>query len=130
MFRTAAPHRAPAYIHVRNGIVGVQEAIANAVVAGTPLHVVHLNSTSGDDIGRMLGLIAQAQDRGLDVTTEAYPYTAGATRIESALYDGWEERAGSAVGRGIRGGPERIPRCSDATCARRGRSRSGTPSAR
>jgi N-acyl-D-aspartate/D-glutamate deacylase len=92
MFRTAARHRAPAYIHVRNGIVGVQEALANAVVTGTPLHVVHLNSTSGDDIGHMLGLIAEAQGRGLDVTTEAYPYTAGATRIESALYDGWEDR--------------------------------------
>lgn len=92
MFRVAARHRAPAYIHVRNGIVGVQEAIANAVVAGAPLHIVHLNSTSGDDIGRMLGLIAEAQGRGLDLTTEAYPYTAGATRIESALYDGWEER--------------------------------------
>jgi N-acyl-D-aspartate/D-glutamate deacylase len=92
MFRVAAPHRAPAYIHVRNGISGVQEAIADAVVAGTPLHIVHLNSTSGGDIHRMLSLIAEAQERGLDVSTEAYPYAAGATRIESALYDGWEER--------------------------------------
>lgn len=92
MFRAAARHHAAAYIHVRSGIVGVQEAIANSVVTGTPLHVVHINSTSGDDIHRMLGLIHDAQARGLHVTTEAYPYAAGATQIESALYDGWEQR--------------------------------------
>ena len=91
MFRVAGRHRAPAYIHVRQGVVGVQESIANAVVTGTPLHVVHINSTSGREIEPMLRLIADAQARNLDVTTEAYPYEAGASRIESALYDNWEQ---------------------------------------
>lgn len=27
------------------------------------------------------------------MTTEAYPYTAGSTRLESALFDSWEERS-------------------------------------
>jgi N-acyl-D-aspartate/D-glutamate deacylase len=33
--------------------------------------------------------------RGLDVTTECYPYTAGSTALESAIFDeGWQERQG------------------------------------
>jgi N-acyl-D-aspartate/D-glutamate deacylase len=32
----------------------------------------------------------RARTKGVDVTTEVYPYTAGATLIQSALYDGWE----------------------------------------
>ena len=37
-----------------------------------------------------LGMIRGARERGLDVTTEAYPYTAGSTLIQSALFDSWE----------------------------------------
>jgi dihydroorotase len=37
-----------------------------------------------------LKLVQEAQARGLDVTTEAYPYSAGMTRIESALFDRFE----------------------------------------
>jgi hypothetical protein len=40
-------------------------------------------------------MIEGAQRRDLDVTTEAYPYTATQTRLESAVYDeGWQERFG------------------------------------
>jgi dihydroorotase len=39
----------------------------------------------------MLQMISEAQARGLDVTTEAYPYAAGMTDIQSAIYDGWEQ---------------------------------------
>jgi N-acyl-D-aspartate/D-glutamate deacylase len=36
-----------------------------------------------------------AQTRGLDVTTECYPYTAGSTGLESAIFDsGWQEKMG------------------------------------
>jgi dihydroorotase len=38
-------------------------------------------------------MIDGARKRGLDVTTEAYPYTAGQTRVESAMFDpGWQDR--------------------------------------
>jgi dihydroorotase len=97
MFRAAAAHRASAHIHVRGGIVGIQEAVADAVVTGTPLHIVHINSTGGNNVGRMLQLIGEAQARGLDVTTEAYPYNRGSTRIESSLYDNWEQRSDEAI---------------------------------
>jgi dihydroorotase len=39
--------------------------------------------------------VSEAQSRGLDVTTECYPYTAAATGLESALFDeGWQEAMG------------------------------------
>ncbi len=97
MFRAAGAHRASAHIHVRGGIQGIQEAIADAVTTGTPLHVVHINSTGGSSVGRMLQLIGEAQARGLDITTEAYPYNRGSTRIESSLYDNWEQRSDEAI---------------------------------
>lgn len=97
MFRAAGAHRASAHIHVRGGIQGVQEAVANAVVTGTPLHIVHINSTGGSSVGPMLQLITEAQARGLDITTEAYPYNRGSTRIESSLYDNWEQRSNEAI---------------------------------
>ena len=40
-------------------------------------------------------MIEGARRRGLDVTTEAYPYTAGMTDIGSAIFDeGWQARQG------------------------------------
>jgi hypothetical protein len=57
----------------------------------TPLHIAHVNSTAGDDIRDWLDAIGEARKQGADVTTELYPYIAGATLIQSALYDGWEK---------------------------------------
>ena len=40
-------------------------------------------------------MVAGARARGLDVTTEAYPYIAGFTNINSALFNpGWREKLG------------------------------------
>jgi len=40
-------------------------------------------------------MVAGARARGLDVTTEAYPYIAGMTQINSALFNpGWQETFG------------------------------------
>jgi dihydroorotase len=71
-----------------------QEVIADAAATGASLHVVHLNSTADEDAKVCLGLIRGARARGLDVTTETYPYTAGSTRLESALFDDWETQSG------------------------------------
>jgi N-acyl-D-aspartate/D-glutamate deacylase len=44
-------------------------------------------------------MIEGARARGLDVTTEAYPYTAGMTAINSAVFNpGWRERKGIDYG--------------------------------
>jgi cytosine/adenosine deaminase-related metal-dependent hydrolase len=94
LFAHAGPEKFPIYTHVRSmGIDAIQEVVANAVATGTPLHIVHLNSSSLWDIKTNLDLIRGAQEAGVDVTTEAYPYTAASTSLESALFDeGWRER--------------------------------------
>jgi len=106
MFRLAAQHGVTVHVHMRgassasqageNGrIQGLSEVLAAAVATGASLHVVHINSSSQESIDRMMQVIAGARGRGLDVTTEAYPYTAGATAIESAVFNGWEDRPDS-----------------------------------
>ena len=97
LFATAAGRRAPVFIHLRSSgafraggaIAPFQEAIANAATTGASLHIVHMNSSAGNQARVVLDLIRGAQAGGIDVTTEAYPYTASASLIESALFDGW-----------------------------------------
>jgi dihydroorotase len=94
LFQFAAEREAPIFTHVREmGVTGMQEVVANAVATGAPLHIVHMNSSSLWSYRTNLDLILGAQERGTDVTTEAYPYTAASTSIESAIFDeGWQER--------------------------------------
>jgi N-acyl-D-aspartate/D-glutamate deacylase len=87
MFRVAAESGASVHIHMRGGLAGLQETIAAAAAARAPLHVVHVNSSAGDELAQFLATIQAARDSGQDVTTEAYPYGAGMTEIQSALFD-------------------------------------------
>ena len=92
LFESAAAHDVPAYVHLRSsgpgGTLGpFQEVIANAAATGASLHIVHLNSTAGEMAEQALGMVRGAREWGVDVTTEAYPYTASSTFIESALLD-------------------------------------------
>lgn len=98
LFRLAAERKVPVFVHMRGeGAIGaLQEVIADAAITGAPLHVVHITSVCGKSAATCLEMIEGAQKRGLDITTEMYPYTASATRIESALFDGdWEKRTGN-----------------------------------
>lgn len=104
LFQLAARRNVPAYVHLRGedsgGTLGAfQEVIANAASTGAPLQIVHLNSSSGPMARIALEMIRGARARGVDVTVEAYPYTASATYIESALFDPWEGRADSVYHR-------------------------------
>ncbi len=96
VFRIAAQAQAPIYTHVRSMTLdAMQEVIANAAATGAPLHIVHVNSMSLGNIATVLEMVQGAQNRGVDVTTEAYPYTAGSTSIQSSIFDdGWQERLG------------------------------------
>ena len=86
----AAEHGASAHIHVRGGLSGLSEAVDSAARTGASLHVVHANSSGGPETSEFLAIIEEARAAGQDVTTEAYPYEAGMTLIESALFDDWE----------------------------------------
>jgi dihydroorotase len=98
MFRVAARFGASCHVHMRSAagggtpFEGLEELLAAAAVTGAPLQVVHINSSGLKETPRLLGAIAEARERGLDVSTECYPYTAGATRIETALFDSWAAR--------------------------------------
>ena len=94
LFQFAAERAVPIFTHVREmGVTGMQEVVANAIATGASLHIVHMNSSSLWSYQTNLDLILGAQERGADVTTEAYPYTAASTSIESAIFDeGWQDR--------------------------------------
>jgi hypothetical protein len=102
MFRLAAERGVPVYTHVRSSggvdpgsIAAVSEVIAASAISGAPLHIVHINSTCLRDAPECLSMVEGARARGLDVTTEAYPYIAGMTFINSAVFNpGWQERQG------------------------------------
>ncbi len=90
VFGVAAEYGAPAHIHLRNGLPGLDSTMAAARTAGAGLHVVHVNSSAGSEIREFLQAIGDARVDGQDVTTEMYPYGAGMTEIQSALFDDWE----------------------------------------
>jgi hypothetical protein len=103
MFRLAAERRLPVYTHMRSAgrmepgsaIESVSEVIGAAAITGAALHIVHINSTCLRDSLECLSLVEGARARGLDVTTEAYPYIAGMTAVNSALFNpGWREKLG------------------------------------
>ena len=107
MFRLAAERALPVYTHIRSvgrvepgsGIEAVSEVIAAAAITGAALHIVHINSSCLRDSLECLSMVAGARARGLDVTTEAYPYIAGMTAINSALFNaGWREKLGIDYG--------------------------------
>src|SRR5262249_17615193 len=89
MFRVAADGGVSAHIHMRGGVQGLHETLEAASRAHVPLHIVHVNSSADADIDAFLAAIKAARDAGQDVTTEAYPYGAGMTEIQSALFDDW-----------------------------------------
>ena len=90
MFKVAAEGNASAHIHMRNGVAGLDSTIAAAKAVGAKLHIVHVNSSGNRDLTTFLARIKAARDAGQDVTTEAYPYGAGMTSIQSALFDDWQ----------------------------------------
>jgi len=107
MFRVAAERKLPVYAHMRStgqvepgsSIESVSEVIAASAITGAPLHIVHINSSCLRDSLECLALIEGARAHGVDVTTESYPYIAGMTGINSALFNpGWREKLGIDYG--------------------------------
>src|SRR5467141_2945723 len=103
VFGLAAKYGASVHVHLRHaglqepttGLVGIEEVIAAAAATGAPLHVMHITSMGLGDTPRLIAMVEGARKQGLDVTTECYPYTAGSTSLESAIFDpGWQDRQG------------------------------------
>jgi N-acyl-D-aspartate/D-glutamate deacylase len=103
MFRLAAARGVPVYTHLRSfgsvepgsAIEAVGEVIGAAAISGAALHIVHINSTCLHDALQCISLVEGARAHGMDVTTEGYPYVAGMTILNSALFNpGWREKLG------------------------------------
>jgi len=84
LFRVAAKMKTPIHVHIRPSIAGLTEVLSLAAETHASLHVVHINSAGLAETPVMLEMISAARAKGQDVTTEAYPYDAGMTEIQSA----------------------------------------------
>jgi hypothetical protein len=100
VFQLAGELNTLVFTHVRNpDIISIQEVITDAILTNAPLHILHINSMSLGNIQLSLDMITTAKNKGFDITTELYPYTAASTGLQSAIFsDGWQERLGISYG--------------------------------
>ncbi|MEN8377075.1 MAG: amidohydrolase family protein, partial [Gemmatimonadota bacterium] len=106
VYKVGEKHGVTGFAHVRfaamaepgSSVESVQEMIAIAAT-GPSVHICHLPSTGLGKVPILLEMIDAAQERGIDVTTEAYPYVASSSFIGAAILDpGWRERLGRDYG--------------------------------
>jgi N-acyl-D-aspartate/D-glutamate deacylase len=96
VFAVAARHEVPVFVHVRRGIdgdpAGLLEVIEAAERYGASVHICHLNASAMSGVDDWLDAIDAARARGVDVTTEMFPWTAGSAAISSDVFSrNWRE---------------------------------------
>ena len=96
VFEVAAEADAPVIVHIRRGVAGdpfgLDEVIGLARETGAAVHVCHLQASAMGGIEVFLGKIRAAQQAGLRITTESFPYNAGSTAISAAVFSrNWRE---------------------------------------
>lgn len=90
----AAKYNVPVFTHIsgnfpndpKSAAESVGHIISYASALGSQEHICHLNSSSQKDVSTTTKLITGAQEKGLNITTEAYTYGASSTTIGSALF--------------------------------------------
>lgn len=91
MLAARASH--PLFVHARSmsahgpgsALDAVREIIDASEKYAAPIHLCHLNSTSGHLADAVISALADARQRGVPVTAEAYPYAAGSTVIGASF---------------------------------------------
>ena len=96
VFAVAARHDVPVFVHVRRGIdgdpAGLLEVIGAAERHGAAVHICHLNASAMSGVDNWLDEIDAARARGVDVTTEMFPWTSGSAAISSDVFSrNWRE---------------------------------------
>jgi len=89
----AARRGVPTFTHTRyisteepgTSLEGALEVIAAAAGTGAHMHMCHVNSTSNRMVDEVAGAVETARREGVRVSTEAYPYGAGATVVGAAF---------------------------------------------
>jgi N-acyl-D-aspartate/D-glutamate deacylase len=77
---------------------GIEEAIAIGEGARLPVHIFHLKVTGHKNFGRMkeaIALIEAAQQRGVEISADQYPYVASSTAL-TATFPPWVQAGGQA----------------------------------
>lgn len=92
--RAAARHRGFYASHIRGEGATVIDAVTEAIHIGReaelPVQISHVKAAGRPNWGKVaqvLGLIDAANDEGLDVMGDAYPYTASSTSLRTLLPD-------------------------------------------
>lgn len=102
----AAQRHVCVFTHIRFGslvepgstLEALQEQVANAAFTGACVHIAHINSMAMSSTLRMIGFLHGARYRGVDVSTEIYPWDASSDQIRSVIFDpGWQSRWGVTV---------------------------------
>jgi N-acyl-D-aspartate/D-glutamate deacylase len=90
--------------HMRNEAAGLLDSIRETVrigeEGGCAVQVSHHKASGRDNWGRVrdsLRLIEQSRARGLDVTADQYPYTAGSTYFSAVVQNGALRADGAAT---------------------------------
>lgn len=104
----AAEFSMPTYTHIpymsnldpKSSIEAYVQLIGLAGATGAHMHICHLNSTSLQDVEQAAALIRKAQQKGLLITTEAYPYGTGSTVMSAGYFmePDFPERTGTNYG--------------------------------
>lgn len=102
LYQQAKLNSVPIFVHARltsmvepDSTSALQELISNSAVTGAASHLCHIGSIGGVQVPVMLEMIDGARKRGIDISTEVYPYTAAQTFIGSAIFSGnWRTNIG------------------------------------
>src|SRR2546422_7766960 len=102
--------------HMRNEADGLLDAVREAIrigeEAGVPVQISHHKASGRRNWGRVrdsLRLIEEARARGVDVTADQYPYTAGSTSLFAVLQNGGVRRGSPGGPREVAGGDRLLP---------------------
>jgi hypothetical protein len=87
LYQQAEREKVANFIHIRSfGQVSPtaagHEVVDAAETTGASVHVVHLNSSGVWEMMGLLEILDKAQQKGLDITTEVYPYSGASSSLD------------------------------------------------
>lgn len=104
IFRLAAAKHASCHIHLGGRGKGektqqfVMDTAQLAATSGASLHLVHFQAGARETMGELIHMVEALRDEGQDISIECYPWTAGMTEIQSAIFaPGFQQRLGVDV---------------------------------
>jgi N-acyl-D-amino-acid deacylase len=87
--KVVADHGGIYHTHTRGGIRGMKEAIELGERSSIPVNLTH--TTPSDE---ELKIIEEAVARGVEISFDGYPYTAGSTLLSGIYVPGWAKEGG------------------------------------